>query len=136
MVVEHLRDPLDQFAKICRILKPGGIFLFHTPNILGYTTILARLVPRTLKNTFVYFFHRRKEEDVFDTFYKANSPAIIRKLARKTGFTVIKTKMTASSAEFVRILPLAIIELIWIKLLMTNHLKALRTNIIVALQKK
>src|SRR4030095_86368 len=34
MVVEHLADPVEQFCEINRVLKPGGRFLFHTPNTL------------------------------------------------------------------------------------------------------
>ena len=32
MVVEHLDQPEVQFREICRILKPGGMFVFLTPN--------------------------------------------------------------------------------------------------------
>src|SRR6266404_459531 len=39
MVVEHLDKPEVQFQEVYRILKPGGLFLFHTPNALGYLTI-------------------------------------------------------------------------------------------------
>src|SRR5438552_3817688 len=35
MVVEHLRDPENQFREIGRILRPGGMLLLHTPNALG-----------------------------------------------------------------------------------------------------
>lgn len=72
MVVEHLDSPEIQFKEINRILKPGGTFLFHTPNALSYTTIMSRLVPKKLKDKLVYILEGRKEEDVFDTYYRAN----------------------------------------------------------------
>lgn len=31
MVVEHLESPDVQFQEVNRILKPGGVFIFHTP---------------------------------------------------------------------------------------------------------
>ena len=45
MVVEHLDAPGMQFAEIARVLKPGGVFIVHTPNRRGYATIAARLIP-------------------------------------------------------------------------------------------
>src|SRR5438132_245254 len=49
MVVEHLDRPAQQFAEINRILRPGGLFIFHTPNALGYSTVLGRLLPERAK---------------------------------------------------------------------------------------
>src|SRR5690606_13572805 len=31
-VVEHLDDPAEVFTEVARVLKPGGLFLFKTPN--------------------------------------------------------------------------------------------------------
>ena len=37
--LEHLYTPATQFREISRILRPGGVFIFHTPNRRGYLTI-------------------------------------------------------------------------------------------------
>jgi len=37
-------------SEVRRILKPNGIFLFHTPNALSYATLMARMVPEALKS--------------------------------------------------------------------------------------
>ncbi len=46
MVVEHLDHPERQFREVARVLRPGGIFLYHTPNADNYQVRIARLVPR------------------------------------------------------------------------------------------
>jgi len=81
MVVEHLDNPATQFSEVCRVLKPGGIFIFHTPSIFGYTTILARLVPHKFKDKLIYVLQGRKEDDVFPTYYRANRYKGINTLA-------------------------------------------------------
>ncbi len=135
MVVEHLDDPATQFREIHRVLKPSGIFTFHTPNSLGHATVMARLVPGSIKDKLVHFLDGREEEDVFETHYKANTQKQIAELAQACGFEVVKMKMLVSDAVFAVIPPLAVLELVWIRALMTRPLKQLRTTIITVLKK-
>jgi SAM-dependent methyltransferase len=135
MVVEHLDAPAAQFQQVNRILKPGGLFIFHTPNAVGYLTILNKLTPEKLKAALIYLLDGRKESDIFETHYKANRRKRIEELARTTGFEVVKIKMLATDAAFALVPPLAIPELIGIRLLMTAPLKPFRTNIIAVSRK-
>jgi ubiquinone/menaquinone biosynthesis C-methylase UbiE len=135
MAVEHLDNPGTQFAEIARVLKPGGIFIMHTPNRRAYTTIAARLIPDVIKKKLVYLLQQREPEDVFATFYRANTSEEIATLAGGAGLRVRKIKLIVSSAELVMVPPLVVFELIWIRLLMTRLLKPFRTNIIAVLQK-
>jgi ubiquinone/menaquinone biosynthesis C-methylase UbiE len=135
MVVEHLDAPATQFREVWRILKPGGLFIFHTPNARGYTTLAARLVPRSLKPRLAKLIDGRAEGDVFRTHYRANTTREITTLASRTGFEVVRLKMIVSSAQFIIIPPLAALELLWIRLLMTEMLKPARTNIVAILRK-
>jgi ubiquinone/menaquinone biosynthesis C-methylase UbiE len=135
MVVEHLDAPDVQFREISRVLKPGGVFLFHTPNVLGYTTMLGRIVPEAVKAKVIRFFEGREEEDVFRTHYKANSVGSITDLAAETGFEVAEIRLLAPEAQFVMIPPFVIFELAVIRLLMTSALRSYRTNLVVTLKK-
>lgn len=135
MVVEHLDRPDVQYREIFRTLKPGGVFIFHTPNAYGYTTISARVIPESLKASLIKILDGRPSEDVFKTYYRSNTESQIRKLAQETGFEVVSIRYIASSAKFAVILPFAILELFWIRLLLTRPFRSLRTNLIVTLAK-
>lgn len=136
MVVEHLDNPDTQFREVGRVLRPGGVFIFHTPNALGYFTMLARVIPRPIKLRFVYLLDGRTPEDVFPAYYRANSRRRIELLARMTGLQVERFKLLVSDAMFASVPPLAFVELLWLRMLMTRHFKPLRTNIIVVMRKR
>ncbi len=136
MVVEHLADPALQFREIYRILKPGGVFLFHTPNAVGYPTLINKMVPEKLKHKLIYLLDGRQENDVFETHYRANTERHIGALAQATGFDVAKFRLTVSDAVCALVPPIAIPELIYLRLLMTERCKNWRTNIITVLRKQ
>lgn len=135
MVFEHLQLPEKQILEIRRILKPNGLLIFHTPNTKGYSTIIARLIPEKIKSKFIYILQGRKEEDVFQTFYRINSISRIENFARLGGLEPEKFKLICSTPLLIIIPPIAAIELLWIRLLMTKPFRKLRTNIIAILKK-
>lgn len=136
MVVEHLENPAEQFVEVARILKPGGTFLFHTPNARGYFSLLRRLVPNVFAGRLVSFLDGRIAADVFPVKYRANTTTRIDDLAQAARLEVSKTKMVVSEAVTQIVPPLAFFELLCIRALMTEPLRPFRTNIIALLTKK
>lgn len=135
VVIEHVEHPDALLAEIHRILKPGGTFLFHTPNLFGYATLLACLIPQKLKLWLIRFLQGRAEEDVFPVHYRLNTSRAITAGTRRTGFRVAGIELLESSAQAVMLGPMVVLELLWIRLLRFNSLMSLRTNIIARLQK-
>jgi SAM-dependent methyltransferase len=135
MVVEHIENPERQFEEVRRVLKPGGLFLLHTPNARGYPVLMGKLVPPALRPRLVTLLEGRKEEDVFETFYRANTPRSIQALSERAHLDVVDVKLLVSAAMFVVIPPLAILELLWIRLLMTRRFASLRPNLLAILKR-
>jgi ubiquinone/menaquinone biosynthesis C-methylase UbiE len=135
MVVEHFDNPKQVFVEVHRVLRPGGTFIFHTPNVRGYVTKLARVLPEKLKMTLIRMLEGRRREDVFKTYYRANEETDVKRLAESIGFAPPEIQLIASSAEFAVIPPLAALELLWIRVLLTRPFRHFRTNLIVTLQK-
>jgi len=100
-VLEHLRTPLAAFREVWRTLKPGGTFLFKTPNRLHYVPLLAQLTPHAA-HEFVGRLRGRAEADTFPTHYRANTPAAIRRLARRAHFTVDEVRLIEGRPEYLR----------------------------------
>ena len=135
MVVEHIADPKHALSEIRRVLQKDGVFIFHTPNAAGFPTTLARKVPEVLKAFLARVLDGRKGGDVFPTFYRANTPDQIRHLAREVGLELERMEVVSTSAMFGVMLPLALVELLWLRHIQRPGREHLRSNVIVVLRK-
>ncbi len=135
MVVEHLSKPEDQFREIYRILKPGGMFVFLTPNSKNPLVSLARLIPDSVKLRLVNLIEGRSESDVYPTYYHVNKRDDIRRIASDSGFEKADVTMSVTSPEFLIIPPLAFLELLCIRILMMRPFASYRSNIIAICRK-
>jgi ubiquinone/menaquinone biosynthesis C-methylase UbiE len=136
MVVEHLEDPGRAFAEIRRVLAPGGIFLFHTPNVKGYIISVNKYLSNGIKKLAARVLEGRSAEDVYPTFYRCNTEKAIFETAATSGLDVKRIRYIPSNATFARILPIAFIELLWIRATMLESLAHYRTNILGLLYKR
>ena len=102
-VLEHLEDPAAVFREVWRTLKPGGTFLFKTPNRRHYVPTLARLMPQRV-HELVGRLRGRQSVDTFPTLYRANTPAAIRRLAYQTKFDIEELRLIEGRPEYLRIL--------------------------------
>ena len=79
-VFEHIADPARVSSELLRVTKPGGWICAITPNKWGYVALAARMVPNRLHSTALKSIQpNRKEEDVFPTVYRLNSPSDLKR---------------------------------------------------------
>ena len=100
-VFEHLDRPLDVFEEVARVLKPGGLFLFKTPNKWHYMPTIARLTPHGF-HQFINRLRGRAEVDTFPTRYLANTAGDIKKLAKLSGYDVLSIQRIEGRPEYLR----------------------------------
>lgn len=109
-VMEHVRDPGATLAEAYRLLRPGGVLLWVAPNLWSYSGLLTYLTP--------FWFHvfvnrllepiseRQAFTDVFPTYFRINSLASIRRIARRSGFEIEELYTAADCPHYTQFLPL------------------------------
>lgn len=100
-VLEHLDQPLSVFREVSRVLKPGGVFLFKTPNKWHYMPTIARLTPHSF-HQLVNRLRGRASDDTFPTHYRANTRGAIQSLSQAAGLTVECLERIEGRPEYLR----------------------------------
>jgi len=94
-VLEHLENPQETFAAAARVLRPGGRFIFITPNgrhPLAWANRLLGGLGR-LQGRLVERLYGRAAADTFPTYYRANDHRRLQALTATCGL-----KLTALHA--------------------------------------
>jgi len=86
-VLEHLERPLLTFQSIYRVLKPGGVFVFITPNarhpLSLFNSILGRM--GQMQSWLVNRLYGRSQADTFPTYYRVNQIKTLRRIGSECG---------------------------------------------------
>jgi SAM-dependent methyltransferase len=136
MVIEHIEQPLRIFTEVRRVLRPGGRFVFGTPNRTHPVVLAASLaLPAALRRALAHSVEGRKKEHVFVTFYRCNTPASIRRHGDTVGLRVRKLE-AFSSFPFARGAgPLQKLEGAVITLARRERFAFLRSNLLACLER-
>jgi SAM-dependent methyltransferase len=103
-VLEHIEHPGAFFDEVDRVLAPGGVAVFRTPNAWGYVALISRLVPNRRHAAIIRhanrFAVRKEAHDVFPVFYRCNTPRAIRRALASRGFSVAAWTLEGEPSYF------------------------------------
>jgi SAM-dependent methyltransferase len=105
-VIEHLRDPRQAFRELSRVLRPGGTLMVVTPNKYDYVSLLAAVTPHWLHRAFVSRVFGVSENDVFPTYYRANTVRALRRVVAEAGFVERSLETIAHYPAYLSFSPL------------------------------
>lgn len=142
MVAEHLANPEGVFREVERISRAGGTFVVFTPNKLNYAMIVARLTPyrfHLLYKRISYYLNRRQwrdfEDDVFPTWYRANTVGQLRALLSRAGFRERRIQRLSLAHSFGFVRPLFVLSLLFERLIDHPFLDVLKADLLAVVNK-
>lgn len=135
MVVEHVENPERLLREVFRVLAPGGIFLFHTPNAKYFEVAIARRLPSGIMKAAAGMLDGRASDDIFQTYYRMNTAREIEAQAARVGLATKSVRHVECTAQGVMLGPLVIFELLIIRMLRAAVFENYRSDLIAMLQK-
>lgn len=137
MVAEHLEQPQQVFDEVRRISRPGGYFVVFTPNRFNYGMVVAAVTPYRFHLFWkkgMHFLARREwrdfSDDVFPTWYRANSLGALRHLLARSGFRAERLQYLSLAHSFGFVRPLYILSLLFERLVDRLRLDVLKADIL------
>lgn len=89
-VLEHLAQPQLDLSEAARVLRPGGVLVFITPNRRHPLISANRWFGRIGGQAWlVAHLYSRAQTDTFPAYYRANTAATLQHLATQAGLTLI-----------------------------------------------
>jgi SAM-dependent methyltransferase len=111
-LIEHLEAPQAFFREVARVLRPGGLFLLMTPNLLAWPTLVSRALPYALHQRLNHQLFGIDERDVFPTHYRANTVPALDRALRAAGLSRVDLRMYQPSPGLLAFsLPLTWLEI-------------------------
>jgi ubiquinone/menaquinone biosynthesis C-methylase UbiE len=137
MVLEHVEHPETLFGEIARVCRRGGRFVVFTPNLLNYGMLVAAVTPyrfHLLYKKITYYVARGEwsehDEDMFPTWYRANSVGRLRHLVRRAAFQVEHLERLSLPHSFGFVRPLYIASLLFERAIDRPWLNVLKADIL------
>jgi ubiquinone/menaquinone biosynthesis C-methylase UbiE len=101
-VLEHVEKPREQLREIFRVLKPGGAYLFRTPNLVHYVALISGATPQWLHELVANRVRglAAGSHAPYPTVYRMNTPRAVRSGAKEIGFEVETLRMVEKEPSY------------------------------------
>jgi SAM-dependent methyltransferase len=138
-VLEHIERPRKMLGEIARVLRPNGVFLFRTPNIWHYTSLVSRLTPHGIHRLVSQRLRNLgpDDHDPYPTFYRLNTRASVLSFCRDVGLQIEELRLIEKEPSYgMSARPLFLVMLLYERLVNgLRSLSGLRANILGAVRR-
>jgi len=136
--LEHIGDPPRAAREIYRVLLGGGVFVFRTPNLWHYASLLSLVVPQRLHTGLAHWAKRKKAGRMTcRTVYHCNTVGAIRRAFLPAGFQVVLLETLEAEPSYLQFCAPAFLLGVAYERMVSRHeaLARLRANICGVLRK-
>jgi Methylase involved in ubiquinone/menaquinone biosynthesis len=139
-VLEHVADPGRHFKEVRRVLKPGGVYLFRTPNFWYYVSLISAVVPHRIHTAVANRLRSLGPEshEPWPTFYRANSTRALRREGADASLDLETCELIEREPSYGRASALLFFPMmVWERTLnATTFLAGLRANILGVMRRR
>lgn len=139
-VNEHLENPQQTVAEVYRVLKPGGKYIFRTPNIYHYVSLVSKLTPFFIHKVLSSSLRNKVDSSkkIHKTFYRFNSKKVCYRLLNSSGFDILEFRLIEKEPSYSMNLKVLFYLFMFYERVVNfaNLFQNLRANILCVAQKK
>ena len=103
-VLEHVERPEEFLREVHRLLKPGGMFFFRTPNLWHYVPLISRATPHRLHLAIANKARAlpADAQEPWPTFYRMNTRGRLQRMAVECGFRDVELRMIECEPAYLK----------------------------------
>lgn len=139
-VNEHVQNPLGLAREICRVLRPGRYYVFRTPNLWHYVSLVAKVTPHGFHKIIANCLRHlpSNADDPYRTYHRMNTKGRCSRILIDAGFTIELIRVIEAEPSYGMVSRLLFYPLMaWERILnSSSFFENLRVNILCVAKKK